>query len=404
MKPHLKRHYRLSLIPLACFALSPWVQAVTPPPDGGYPNGNTAEGDQALFSLTTGNNNTANGSGVLFSNTTGNENTASGGQSLYSNTTGGFNTATGFTSLTSNVDGTRNTGTGHQSLFSNTSGARNTATGFSALFTNTTGFRNVANGWIAMFGNTTGSRNTAEGGWALGSNTTGNDNIGLGIAAAANLTSGDNNIDIGNPGVAAESNTVRIGNQVTSTDQIGIVHPVHTATFIAGISGAAVTGRPVFVAPDGQLGVPPSSRRFKQEIAPMGNASEAILALRPVTFHYKHELDPKGVAQFGLVAEEVEKVNHDLVSCDADGKAYTVRYEAVNAMLLNEFLKEHRKVQQLQASVAQMQNEFQSKIALQKDEIIALTAAIKEQASQIQKVSAKLELSKPLLRTVANNQ
>jgi hypothetical protein len=422
MKRDLISGRRFLLIPLALafFALSPGAQG-DKKVDGALRNGNTAEGSEALSDLTTGANNTAvgrdalgentagndntgTGSEALANNTTGNENTATGGQSLTSNTIGDFNTATGFTSLTSNATGTRNTGTGQQSLYSNTTGSRNTGTGFDALYSSTTGNYNVAQGWIAMFSNTTGFQNTADGGAALALNTTGSNNIALGFSAAYDLTAGDNNIDIGNAGVASESNTIRIGTQVATTDQLGVMHPAHSATFIAGISGTAVTGAPVIINSNGQLGVAPSSQRFKQQIASMDKASEAILALRPVTFRYKHELDPMATAQFGLVAEEVGKVNPDLVSRDAEGKAYTVRYEAVNAMLLNEFLKEHRKVQQLEATVAQMQKDFQSTCALQQKAIIGLTATLNEQASQIQKVSAQLEVSKPSPRTVANNQ
>src|SRR4030095_10706884 len=140
---------------------------------------------------------------------------------------------------------------------------------------------------------------------------------------------------IGNLGRAHESNTIRIGR---TADQ--------TATFIAGISGATVpAGVAVIVGADGHLGTTTSSARFKEAIKPMDKASEAILALEPVTFRYKHDLDPDGIPQFGLVAEQVEKVNPDLVARDDQGKPCTVRYEAVNAMLLNEFLKEHRKVE-----------------------------------------------------------
>src|SRR5205807_2943273 len=124
-------------------------------------------------------------------------------------------------------------------------------------------------------------------------------------------------------------------------------------TFIAGITGAAVTGVAVKVNAAGQLGTAPSSQRFKTEIKPMDKASEAILALKPVTFHYKKELDPEGIPQFGLVAEEVEKINPALVARDDQGKTYTVRYEAVNAMLLNEFLKEHKAVQEQGATIAE---------------------------------------------------
>jgi hypothetical protein len=215
--------------------------------------------------------------------------------------------------------------------------------------------------------NTTGSANTASGALAL-QNNTGNENIGLGHGGGGNLTTGDNNIDIGNFGVAAESNTIRIGKQ-----------GIQTRTFVAGINGAAVMGGAVKINAAGQLGTSPSSQRFKTEIKPMDKASEAIHVLKPVTFHYKKELDPESIPQFGLVAEDVEKVNPDLVARDADGKPYTVRYEAVNAMLLNEFLKEHRKVQKLEKQIEK------------------LTAGL-------QKVSDQLELTKPAPQVVLNNQ
>jgi trimeric autotransporter adhesin len=209
-----------------------------------------------------------------------------------------------------------------------------------------------------------------------------------------NLTTGDNNIDIGNRGVAAESYTIRIGGAN------GTGFGSQTRTFVAGIFGTVVAGATVVVDSNGQLGVVGSSQRFKDEIKPMDTASEAILALRPVTFRYKHELDPNGIPQFGLVAEEVEKVNRDLVARDAQGKVYTVRYEAVNAMLLNEFLKEHRTVEELKATIGKQE----ATITQLQAGIEALTASLKKQESQIQKVSAQLEMSKPAPRTVDNNQ
>jgi hypothetical protein len=348
----VKQAIPLFLIPLVlgCFALSPAAQAQLPPPapDGGYPGGNTAEGDGALFSLTTGQD----------------------------------NTATGFDALTSNTTGLGNTANGLEALSSNTTGSTNTATGVSALSSNTTASDNTATGAGALFLNTTGSDNTATGFDALRDNTTGSDNIALGVGAGENLTIGDNNIDIGNLGVAAEANTIRIGTVGTQIK-----------TFIAGIGGAAVMGVAVKVNAAGQLGTAPSSQRFKTEIKPMDTASEAIHALKPVTFRYKREIDPEGIPQFGLVAEDVEKVNPDLVARDAEGKVYTVRYDAVNAMLLNEFLKEHKKVQGLEATVAQQQKGME-----------VLTAQLKEQAAQIQKVTAQLEVSKPASQTVLNNR
>jgi hypothetical protein len=201
------------------------------------------------------------------------------------------------------------------------------------------------------------------------------------------------NIDIGNQGVAGESSTIRIGQ-------------IQTATYVAGIYNVNEGGTilPVYINSDGQLGTQgsPSSRRFKKEIKPMDQTSQAILGLRPVTFQYKS--DPAGTAQFGLIAEEVAKVDSALVVRDAEGEIYTVRYEAVNAMLLNEFLKEHRKVQELEATVAQQKTDFQAAAARQQKDIRALTAGLKEQARQIQQVNAQLALNKPAPKTVANNE
>jgi hypothetical protein len=310
------------------------------------------------------------------SNTTGVRNTANGFAALNSNTTGERNTATGRAALVNNTIGNNNTADGHDALFSNGTGIRNTATGSFALFSNTTGPDNTAIGYFALFSNTTGNSNTASGYDALLNNTTGIGNIALGNFAGANLTTGDNNIDIGNQGVAGEAGTIRIG-----------VIGTQTATYIAGIMGKTVPrSTPVFINANGQLGTVTSSARFKDDIKPMDKVSEALLALRPVTFRYKPELDPNGIPQFGLVAEEVEKVNPDLVVRDADGKPYTVRYEAVNAMLLNEFLKEHRTVLEL------------------KKEIATLTATVTEQAAQIQKVSAQVQMSRPAPQMVGNNQ
>src|SRR6266487_4751297 len=358
----------LFLIPLvlalAGLGLSSAARALSPPPDGGYPNQTTAEGDGALFSLTTGLGNTALGFNALHSETEGSFNTATGRNALANHTTGNHNTATGGAALLSNTDGEGNTATGRAAMSNGTTGSQNTATGWQALFSNK------------------GDENTANGAFALYSNTTGGSNIALGNSAGFNLTTGDFNIDIGNAGVAGEANTIRIG---TSGDQ--------TRTFIAGISGTAVAGAAVKVNANGLLGVAPSSERFKAEIKPMDKASEAILALKPVTFRYKKEVDPKGTAQFGLVAEQVAKVNPALVDRDGNGEIYTVRYEAVNAMLLNEFLKVHRKVEKLEATAVEQQKEIKT-----------LTASLKEQASQIQKVNAQLAVSKPAPQMVLNNQ
>jgi hypothetical protein len=391
---------------------------------------NTATGDSALASNTTGNNNTANGVEALFSNTTGSANTAGGVQALWSNTTGSGNTATGTLALFSNTTGEGNTATGQRALNANTKGFDNTATGLNALRSNTTGESNTATGRVALLSNTTGGSNTATGRGALRGNTIGDSNtatgrgalnmnttgssnvatgyqalfnntigsgnIALGDSAGINLTTGNNNIDIGNFGVAGEANTIRIGAQGTQT-----------STFVAGISGVAVMGPAVHVSSSGQLGAQASSRRFKDDIKPMDKASEAILALEPVSFRYKREIDPDRTPQFGLVAEQVEKVDPALVARDADGKPYTVRYESVNAMLLNEFLKEHRQVHEQGATIAELKSiaAKQEMINAQHQrEIKALAATLREQASQIQKVSAQLELEKASAQTVVNNQ
>jgi hypothetical protein len=393
----------LAALGSACFGLSSTVQALSPAPDGGYPGGNTAEGDYALFSLTNGANNTANGFGSLglntsgyyntangydslSLNTTGHHNTASGAFALESNTIGYYNTASGAFALESNTIGYYNTANGYDSLNSNTTGIVNTASGFESLFKNTTGGGNTTNGALALYGNTTGSDNTANGLLALYGNTTGNSNVALGVLAGSSLTTGSNNIDIGNFGVAAESNTIRIG-----------THGTQTATYIAGIFETMSTGSLVGVDSTGHLGVlATSSARIKDDIKPMDKASEAILMLKPVTFRYKKEIDGKGIPQFGLVAEQVEKVNPALVTRDVEGKLYTVRYDAINAMLLNEFLKEHRTVQELKTTVVQQQKQ-----------IDALTAGLQKVSAQLAAASPSdggLELSKAAPQTVLNNQ
>jgi uncharacterized coiled-coil protein SlyX len=376
---------------LACFGFLPGAQPVVPAPDGGYPGGNTAEGQNALFSLTTGVHNTAVGFLSLGSDITGSYNTAVGSGTLLANTADG-NTATGVFALISNTIGGFNTANGALALFSNTEGEANTATGFAALYrTTTTGHLNTAYGYRALF-NATGSDNTAIGGSALSQSTTGSSNIALGVSAGINHTNGSNNIDIGNRGVDGESDIIRIGT-------VGS----HTATFIAGIHDVNQGGTPLAVTinASGQLGTQaPSSRRFKKEIQPMDGASEAILALKPVTFHYKS--DTKDTPQFGLIAEEVAEVNPDLVVRDENGDIYTVRYDAVNAMLLNEFLKAYRKVQELKSSattqeatitqlksaLAQQQKDFQATAARQQEQIEALGA-------DLQKVSAQLAAASP---------
>ena len=317
----LRLTFFLILFVSVCIGLSPAVRAVVPAPDGGYPGFNTAEGTNALFSLTSGVGNNA---------------------------------------------------IGFQALLHNATGIHNAADGLAALSKNTTGQHNTATGDEALGSNTTGSFNTADGGHAL-ENNTGTGNTALGFAAGANVTTATNVICLG-AGVlgANQNNSCFIGNVFNQTS------PGGTA---------------VFVDSSGKLGTITSSRRFKEEIEPMAQASEGLFALKPVTFRYKKEIDPKKIPQFGLVAEDVEAVNPDLVVRDEEGKVNTVRYEAVNAMLLNEFLKEHRKVEELSSIVAE-----------QRKEVNALAAAVKGQAAQVQKVSAQVELSKTEPQMVVNKQ
>jgi hypothetical protein len=387
------------LLALGWLALCTQAQAVVPAPDGGYPGGNTAEGDDALFSLTTGIGNTAAGFQALLGNTDGGGNTAVGQIALTQNVTGSFNTAVGGGALSSTVDGSfntavgydalvsntayNNTALGNSALFENTTGAGNTAVGLSALQSNVSGFDNTAVGTGALVASTAGS-NTAVGSGALSNTTSGGFNTAVGYNAGLNQNSGSNNVYIGAGvnGVAGENDTIRIGTQGSQTK-----------TFIAGISGTTLgNGVAVRVNANGRLGIAPSSMRFKQDIRPMDNASEAILTLKPVTFRYKQDLDPERVPQFGLVAEEVEKVNPDLVARDAGGKPYTVRYDAVNAMLLNEFLKQHKALA-----------EEQEKVKALEGTIAGLVATVKEQALQIQRVTTQVEMSKSAPQAVATN-
>src|SRR6266496_4168592 len=278
IKTSVERPFLRLAFVLIALALSPKAQAVSPPPDGGYPGGNTAEGQNALLSRTTGLYNTAVGIFSVLSLTDGNCCTGLGAGTLLVNTADA-NTATGAGALFSNTTGFQNTANGTFALFSNTDGGANTANGHEALFSNT-GNDNTASGFQALFSNTDGQANTATGEFALFSNTIGGFNTAIGEDALVNNTTG-------------------------------------TADTL-----------PVLIDVNGQLGTAPSSRRFKKEIKPMKSASETILGLKPVTFHYKS--DKIGIPQFGLIAEEVAAVNPDLVVRDKDGEVYTVRYDAVN--------------------------------------------------------------------------
>lgn len=441
----MRRVVYWTLTALALFAVSHGGRAACPEVCDG--NSNTGLGNAALGSLTTGQDNTAVGEATLGSDDTGSENTAIGQFALATNHDGSWNTACGVQALSANASGqyntahgyaalalntaSNNTAIGFEALSQNNTGGYNTAAGTLALSANQNGGVNVANGYSALQANISGFYNVALGGFALGNNsggsynvatganalyynkssnntatghqalqnnTTGGNNVALGYQAGNNLTTGSNNIVIGAGvlGTAGEANITRIGKTTQKK------------TFIGGISGKTVaSGVGVIINSSGQLGTIQSSARFKDDIKPMAKASEAILALKPVTFHYKQELDPDGVLQFGLIAEQVEKIDPNLVVRDEDGKVSTVRYEAVNAMLLNEFLKEHRKVQELQrkgeqqsatiaelkTEVTQQHNQFQAKFTQQQKQMEVLTAGL-------QKVNAEIELEKPTRRGV----
>jgi Chaperone of endosialidase len=359
----VKKAALLFVVPLVCFGLLPKAQAVNPPPDGGYPGGNTAEGQNALLNLTSGGFNTAVGFFSLRSDTEGKFNTGVGAGTLFVNTAD-QNTAVGAGALL-NTSGGQNTATGAFALFNNTIGLQNTANGIFALFNNTTGSDNTASGLNALASNTTGEGNTAVGDVALVSNTTGNFNTALGLLAGSNVITANNVICIGAAGF-----------------------DVSDSCFIGNIRGASVSpdAIPVFVDSSDKLGTMTSSKRFKKHIKPMDKDSEAILTLKPVTFQYKG--DKAGRPQFGLIAEEVAEVNPGLIVRDKEGKPYTVRYEAVNAMLLNEFLKEHRKNEEQEATIAQLKQDFQSRLADQQKQVEALTTGL-------QKVSAQLAAASP---------
>ncbi len=291
--------------------------------------------------VSTGSGNTALGDNALSSNTTGFFNTAVGFDSCAANTSGFENTCLGTFSLVSNTTGNVNTAVGTGALPSNTTGSSNTAVGVDALDLNTTASANTAVGFEALFGTSTGGNNTAVGSNSL-SNTSGSGNVALGYLAGGNITSGSNNIDIGNNPPGNESNTIRIGNTA-----------VHTAAFLAGVNGAtSSSGTQVFVNAAGQLGTITSSLRFKDDVEDMGEATDGLMKLRPVTFRYKAGVDDGSrLLQYGLVAEEVAKVYPDLVQYDDKGQPFTVRYHMINAMLLNEVQKQHGTIEEQKAQL-----------------------------------------------------
>jgi len=399
------------------------VQAVSPPPDGGYPGGNTAEGTNALLSLTSGvwnsgfgfealsqltagNQNTATGLRALTNDTNGGFNTATGVLSLFSNTSGFFNSATGAYALANNTDGNSNTANGYAALYRNTAD-NNTATGFAALYHNITGVSNTANGAFALYSNTIGSGNTANGYQALYSNTggantgsfntaigefalyqnaTGSLNTAIGDDAGYNIT-GNGNVCIGAgvTGGIGENDTTRIRNVYTTVQPVVGMDPDYVTVNSSGRLGRANV----------------SSRRYKHDIKPMDKASEALFALKPVSFRYNKDYDATQTLAFGLIAEEVAEVYPDLIGRNGKGEPESVRYEQINAMLLNEFLKEHKVVEkqadtiaELKSVVAQQQKDFQATIAQQEKGMEAVMARLSEQVAQIQKVSAQLETTK----------
>jgi Chaperone of endosialidase len=429
MKPRTKQllsainNRLLTLAPavvLVFFALCDDLQAVTPPPDGGYPGQNTAEGQNALLNLNVNNGtnntavgwwalrtnvqgdfNTAIGSGALATNTA-DGNTAIGGAALFSNTMGDYNTAAGLLALFHNTVGLYNTALGASTLQSNHQGLSNTAAGYQALYFNDStgtglGSYNSAFGAFALMNNTDGEANSAFGTGAMEFNLTGQDNVAVGTGALLSNLTGGGNTAIGTDALESSngSNNVALGafaglNQDNGSGNVYIgagmfgVAGESNACYIASIFGeTSPSGIPVFINSSNKLGTTTSSKRFKEDIKSMEKTSEALYALKPVSFRYKKEIDSAGTSQLGLVAEDVEKVDPDLVVRDNEGKAYTVRYDQVNAMLLNEFLKEHKAFMEEQTKVQKLEAT-----------LTAVTARLKEQDAKIEKISAQLKMSR----------
>jgi uncharacterized coiled-coil protein SlyX len=346
----------MTILPvLACFALLP-AQAISPAPDGCYPNLTTAEGCGALNSLTTGAGNTG-----------------LGWRSLFSTTDGSLNTGVGAGALVLN-NGNSNTAVGAAALLLNTAGNFNTAVGAGALVDNTSSFDNTAIGFQALT-QTTGGANTAVGRGALDQNIAGNFNTAIGKDAGA-LATGSGNVYIGHlvAGVAGENNHTYIRN-IKDTSVSGAGADVVTIDLTTGLLGHAT-----------------SSRRYKEDIRPMDKTSEVIYQLQPVTFHYKKEIDRTQSPAFGLIAEEVAKADPNLIVRDSRGQPEGVHYEMVNAMLLNEFLKAHQKLEAQDATIA----ELKSTVAQQQKGMEALTA-------QVEKVSAQIQVNKAAPQLTANN-
>ena len=355
----------------------------------GFGSFNCAFGAFALYNNSDGFSDNAFGDSALFHNIHGLFNTAVGDLALeFNDETGSgqanYNTAVGAQALAGNIDGDSNNAVGVAALRYNTVGLFNEAMGVAALVSNDDGAANVAIGDSAMLGNIAGSFNTVIGDLAGSDITNGFDNIYIGATA-------------GN-GVGNESATIRIGDP-----------NFVTVCYVAGISGSTATnGSPVFIDSAGKLGTVTSSARFKDKVKPMNNASDSIFALNPVTFRYKKEIDAHQTPQFGLVAEEVARVDPDLVVRDRDGNPYTVRYDAVNAMLLNEFLKEHRKVQEQDAKIAQIKStatKQEATIAQQQKQIEVLSVGLQKVSAQLATASPShggLGASKPASQLVNN--
>jgi hypothetical protein len=344
-----------------------------------------------LFSLTSGGWNTALGGFSLYSDTTGRGNTAVGLSALRRNVTGEFNTAVGVDALfTNNGDpslsrGSNNCAFGAFALFANTTGDSNTAIGSQALLSNTSGHQNAAFGAYALFRNAEGGGNTAVGGSALNENRTGNFNTAVGGGALL-VATGSSNTAVGagaGDNVGSANNVICIGQGVLGAD-------LSNSCYIGNIWNQPGGSQAVYVNSDGKLGALVSSRRFKDEIKPIEQASEVIYRLKPVSFRYKPEIESTRPRSFGLIAEDVENVSPDLVTRGGDGKVNSVRYDQVNAMLLNEFLKEHKKVQDQGTTIAELQKE-----------IASLTAAMKEQATELQNVRAQVQLSQSACQQIA---
>ena len=433
----LRRGWVLILLAAGSFAFSPQTRAACDSPDPGCPGGNLAEGflalggltsgayntgigTYALLSLTDGNFCAATGAGALFSNSAS-ENTATGAGALFSNTTGGNNTAVGAFALFTNTDGGGHTAVGVGALQNNNASglfSSNTAVGINALVTSTSGGANVAVGEGALLSVDTGSANTAIGALA-GSSYTADETSNICIGAGTGGSAGDNNtirigdgfpsggIDVIDGGPAA--NFILVGTGLnTGGISIGTLIGFGNASIANGLStttgasscniGGIFNQTPpagshaVLVGPNNQLAdATLSSRRFKKDIAPIDKLSEGILALRPVTFHWKN--DNTNEPEFGLVAEDVAEVNLDWITRNPQGEISGVRYETIPILLLNEFLKEHKKVEEQQANIAEL-----------KSTVGVLTAQLKEQAAQIQKVSAQLEAGKPATKVALENQ